>query len=227
MNLNAADRIKALSDVIGKLAPRDAGFASSLIVNFHRYKKLSDKQMYWVDTLSTKATAPPPPVIVFEVGSFAKVIALFAKAKEKLKFPKIRLMVGIDLPVVASLAGPTAKFPGTVNITDGRSFGSNKWYGRVTPDGAWSPGSVAYPELEKVANLIEELGNDPIKTVIAYGAVSGNCSFCGKSLTDEKSTAVGYGPVCAKKWGLASEYKAGTAIIESAARSSAYASAEA
>lgn len=28
------------------------------------------------------------------------------------------------------------------------------------------------------------------------------CSFCGLALTDEGSVEVGYGPVCAKRWGL-------------------------
>jgi hypothetical protein len=36
----------------------------------------------------------------------------------------------------------------------------------------------------------------------AYGRRMGECCFCGLTLTDGRSIAVGYGPICAGKWGL-------------------------
>jgi hypothetical protein len=36
-----------------------------------------------------------------------------------------------------------------------------------------------------------------------FGHVTGQCVFCSRLLTDERSLAVGYGPVCASKNGLA------------------------
>jgi len=43
---------------------------------------------------------------------------------------------------------------------------------------------------------------DPEKVVSEYGNLSGNCFACHKQLTDDRSIRVGYGKVCAKKFGL-------------------------
>ena len=36
----------------------------------------------------------------------------------------------------------------------------------------------------------------------AFGGLTGTCVFCSRRLTDERSIAVGYGPVCAEREGL-------------------------
>lgn len=36
----------------------------------------------------------------------------------------------------------------------------------------------------------------------AHGHAHGNCVFCSRDLTDERSTTVGYGPVCAERYSL-------------------------
>ena len=43
---------------------------------------------------------------------------------------------------------------------------------------------------------------DPAAAAKAYGALMGRCSFCDTAITDEGSVEVGYGPVCAKRFGL-------------------------
>ena len=44
---------------------------------------------------------------------------------------------------------------------------------------------------------------DPATAAKAYGALMARCSFCGHPLKDDGSVDVGYGPKCAKQWGLA------------------------
>jgi hypothetical protein len=106
------------------------------------------------------------------------------------------------------VAGERSKQPGVINVTDGGPFGNNKWYGRVMPDGEWVACRNDYPELAAVALLLKRLGEDPLAVAAEFGKMSGMCAFCGKALSDDKSVAVGYGPVCAQKWNLVGQYKA-------------------
>lgn len=46
------------------------------------------------------------------------------------------------------------------------------------------------------------LAENPAKVAADYGRLSGRCCFCKIELTDEKSIAVGYGPQCARSYGL-------------------------
>ena len=63
---------------------------------------------------------------------------------------------------------------------------------------------------------------DPETVAAQYGSLTGNCCFCGRKLTDDRSTNVGYGPVCADKfglnWGKVNEFLAGhRAVLEAQA----------
>jgi len=66
-----------------------------------------------------------------------------------------------------------------------------------------------------VQKLLSELAKDPIKVAKEHGKLSGKCCFCNKALTDEKSTAAGYGPVCSKHYHLEDQYKSGKSFFES------------
>lgn len=55
-------------------------------------------------------------------------------------------------------------------------------------------------EMGLVAKVVEAM-NDPLTSARAYGARTGNCSCCGRKLTDKHSVANGIGPICADKYG--------------------------
>ena len=46
------------------------------------------------------------------------------------------------------------------------------------------------------------LATDPSATVAAFGAKTGRCACCGRPLKTKESTTHGYGPTCAKNYGL-------------------------
>ena len=48
------------------------------------------------------------------------------------------------------------------------------------------------------ANMILSYVNDPIGSIVYFGAQTGSCSFCNKPLTDPRSKIHGYGSQCAK-----------------------------
>lgn len=132
---------------------------------------------------------------------FAALYTLFEYAvSQNLKYPKIRLQHGSDT-VIVKLAGAKSKYQGQLMVTNDAGFGSsnNKYFGRIDQTGAIYAGRDLNAGLEA---LLEEFASDPVGVAQRYGTLTGNCMFCGKKLDDPISVAVGYGPVCAKKWHL-------------------------
>ncbi len=116
-----------------------------------------------------------------------------------LKYPKIRLQTPSGQAVALARAGDKSKYKGQVMVTDGERFGQNKYFGRVDQTGTYHPTQIS---TEEVRTLLGQLGAEPAKTAAGYGKLTGNCCFCLRRLDDTRSVAVGYGPVCAEKFGL-------------------------
>lgn len=55
-------------------------------------------------------------------------------------------------------------------------------------------------EVQKEA--LNAVAADPAGEAVRYGKETGECSCCGRELTDPNSIAAGIGPVCASKWGF-------------------------
>lgn len=212
-----ADQLEALVD---KLPEKDVTFATGLIASTRAHGETMNR-IHWLQTLIKRAegAAPPTPTQApVSLGSFTKVMGLFSCAKEHLQRPKIRLQLETGHKVELALAGPTSKYPGTVNVTDGKGYGVNRWYGRVTEAGEWTRSGKDFDELPQVECLLKELGEKPIETAGHYGRLTGRCCFCNLPLKDEQSTAVGFGPVCADHYGLAGWRKEAATILERAER---------
>ena len=193
-----------------KLAAKDHGFALSLIEQYKKKKSLSPKQQHWAEKLVTWATQKKPHSVTpnVAVGDFSGVYALFAKAKEHLLFPKIRLMLPDQTNLTLALSGSKSKVPGVVNLTDGGKYGKNVWYGRVYPEGKFEAAQkIDADKLKIIEDTLKKLAVNPAETVAEHGKLTGNCSFCDSPLSHDNSTAVGYGPVCAKNFGLYAQWK--------------------
>jgi hypothetical protein len=131
--------------------------------------------------------------------SLPGVIALFDKAAESIKYPKLRFMVyGIE--VKARRAGNRSKNPGCVFLDNGvKDFYSpdRKYFGKIDRDGEFTPGKDCP---EGVVEMLRALNADPDGTLRDYGKASGACSACGRELTEKKSVELGIGPLCRKRW---------------------------
>ena len=191
--------VDALAAVVDQLGRSDRNFASSLIAGFSRFGKLSDKQLSWVDTLTQRATAPKPAPVAYVTVDFKAIQDLFDVASQTMKRIKVRLQTTDGQAVVFNRAGPMSKYAGQIMITDGQPFGQNKFFGRIDVDGSFYGTRSAD---QTVVDLVKEFAGDPAGTAGRYGRLTGGCSFCNHSLKDDRSTEVGYGPVCAKNFGL-------------------------
>jgi len=118
-----ADRVQSLITAQSNLAQRDREFAGSLISNFNRYGRLSDKQMVWVETLVARAMASKPAPVVTETVNFQAIQDLFDRAAQKLRRIKIKLQAPNGQPVTFGRAGAASKYAGQIMITDGLPFG--------------------------------------------------------------------------------------------------------
>jgi hypothetical protein len=154
--------------------------------------------------------APAPAPVVLEDEGIRRIRELFALAKSKgLKSPKIRLLStggahGAQKLVVKA-AGPSSRHTGQLLVTDQNGYGG-VYFGRIDSAGrfiASESAKRAMPDtMTDVENALRDMGSDPAKTASAYGRCTGACCFCGLELTDGRSIAVGYGPICADKYGL-------------------------
>ncbi len=185
-----------------KLPAESHGFAKSLCATA-KTRQLSDKQAYWVKKLTDQIKNPPTPI-----GALNGILDLFEAAEQHLKYPKV--ILGFEANsnrylFRLGLAGPNSKFPGSINVTRHKKdeFGNRDWYGRIKLNGVYEPGMKhTPPEPAKFINLLKSFAEDPISVAQEYGKLTGNCCFCNQTLTDERSTEVGYGPICANHFNL-------------------------
>lgn len=159
------------------------------------YRGLSREQWIWVHKLAMERVAPKPaPAPLSPVGQLGPIVAMMTTAAKTLRHPRVAFR-----EVQLSIAGPRSKEPGTINVTSEGRWGERVWYGRITTGGAFHPARLCP---ESVATVLRDLASDPAGMVAAEGRKTGSCCFCRRVLSTDESLAVGYGPICADKFGL-------------------------
>lgn len=156
---------------------------SSFITSLLTAKALSEKQLAWVHKLAldtVKASVKPTPTML------PNIVALFRKAasgklkKPRIVFDKFRL---VKLDKAIMVESGNAVVCGYVDMASAEL--------RSTKD-----------MTDKIMDEIKVLEDNPKAYVTAYGQMTGNCCFCSHALTDGPSIVAGYGPYCAKHYGL-------------------------
>jgi Family of unknown function (DUF6011) len=205
---------EALATYTQWLLLRDQSFAESLLQYFDKNKSWSAKQLYWVDTLiqrgkdlepksEQKLLDFPPPPIPEAVQNLIRITQLFQKARDQgLKYPKIRLEADDGTKVVLRYSKPN--YPpdsdAQINITNNLPYNQGReFYGRIKMNGHFLQGRQATPAILK---LINDLSKDPVGLAKLYGLKTSTCCFCSRPLETSESVTMGYGPICAVKFGL-------------------------
>lgn len=181
----------------GQITGNTVQFAESLL-RAANGRGLTQRQAYWVDRLVTQATQPAP--VTATLPNAAAIYALFQTAGTRLKWPKIDLEAWGGQRVVFGKFGNRSKYAGQIKITDGGRYGVGVYFGRIDTEGTLY---ATQRTNEPVLHLINALAADPAGVAAEYGQRTGHCCFCSLPLTDERSLAVGYGPVCARNYNLA------------------------
>jgi Family of unknown function (DUF6011) len=141
------------------------------------------------------------PVAPPQVGDLSGILALFERARQHLRYPAVVLSVPASGEAIrVSMAGDNARVPGSLNVTAAEEYvlGRRRWFGRVLRNGTFEQrdGSQA------LAARLQQFAANPAAVASEHGRLTGRCCFCSLPLTDERSTAVGYGKICADHYGL-------------------------
>ena len=163
-------------------------FAESLIEQIATRGSLSEKQMFAASAMLMKIKQNKEEkqsnIVSIDLSNVKKI---FDKAHEAIKSPKFR----VD-NMVLSRAPDSGVNAGAIYVkVDG------EYAGKVT-GGYWLPCRAPEGTLEK----LQEVAKDPLGSAVAYGKRTGNCSACGRDLTNHGSIEKGIGPICAERWGL-------------------------
>lgn len=143
--------------------------------------------------------------VIEKLVDLSKVTEFLGGAKAKgLIAPKVRFVAPGGGEMKLSLAGATSKYPGAVQVKI-----NGAWIGRVNADGTARGPMVDRPAIIEALVIV---GADPAKAAKEFAALTCRCSFCNLPLTDEGSVEVGYGPICARRYGLPHEPKGTKAV---------------
>jgi len=200
-----AQAIDILSTGLEKLPVNSRSFAQSMLGQFKKYGKLSEKQWLWVEKMADEIEcfgvpdfSKPAPV----AGALGAIVEFFDVAAQKLKYPAITLQFQSGASIKLARAGQYSKHSGMVNVTDGGSYGNNKFYGRITLDGVFDAYGPAQPVQSELTRILAHLSQNPAKVAAEHGVLTSRCCFCNDKLSDPLSKSVGYGKTCSLNWGL-------------------------
>ena len=93
-----------------------------------------------------------------------------------------------------SLAPTNGKNAGCLYVKD-----SGDYAGKISPEGRFFAIREARAE---IAQELQALAADPLAALTAHGHQTGQCSCCGRLLTNAESIRLGIGPICRGRWGL-------------------------
>jgi len=161
----------------------------------------SAAQSYWLykfaeETRVTVATAAP--IESANVLPLTAIKNLLTTAAAHLKKPEI--MLTIDSTRARVFLGEN----GSVIVYNPDAI-SGRMIAKIESNGTLTVANrIAGTEFAStLTSTLEKFAADPAKVAGEMGRLTGKCVFCNLQLTDKRSTEVGYGPVCAKHFGLA------------------------
>ncbi len=177
---------------------RPNNFMESLAETFGDRGTWSDGQRPWAHLLANQTTKPKPEPKLSD-QSFPELVEMLHTAAEHLKFP--RIVVHFDEGTIKlNIAGPRARTPGSLNVTDGGRYPDAFFYGRIHQETGRFESSKNCPDW--VIDTLVKFNENPAEMASLQGSRYGNCCFCGLELKTNESLEVGYGPVCAEHYGL-------------------------
>jgi hypothetical protein len=162
---------------------------------------LSQKQLLWLRFLVAEATGAAPGCEI----DLVRIVAMLHLAKNagELRRPKLRILTRTGRELSTNLATDRSSRPGSVAVVENGGF-----LGWIPKNGRVSSTTFDPEVVEALLAVCE----DPLGAATLYGRRTGSCCFCGKELTHKNSIALGYGPICAEKWGVFHDYARGAVV---------------
>lgn len=166
---------------------RQSARNNDFVVSLLSRNSWSPNQAAWLHKLATDRRRSGNG----ETLDSSKLFELFDRAiAAQKRFPEITLD---GFPGQLSLR----PWRGVINV---RVKSTRTWLATLRRDGSVT---VHFPVSWGAARqLITEVAADPVKVMAQHGIATGTCCYCARLLSTKESRTVGYGPVCAAKFGL-------------------------
>lgn len=176
----------------------DFTFHADMLEAIYKYGSLTEKQEAAVRNAAAKSAARKAQWAAAKAEresgaatlSLSKIREGFASAVRYLKRPKLRIA-----NIQFSLAPATGRNAGAIYVVRAED---DTYLGKITPDDKFiTSRDCTAADSETVARVAA----DPAAAATAHGHEYGQCSCCGRELTNPESVARGIGPICADRWG--------------------------
>jgi len=176
----------------------DFTFHADMLAALVKYGELTERQEAAVRNAAAKSAARKLQWAAdrAERDAGAAVLSLdkirtgFDSAVRFLKRPKLRIA-----DIQFSLAPATGRNAGCIYVVRAND---DTYLGKITQDDKFiTSRDCTAADSETVARVAA----DPAAAATAHGHQFGNCSCCGRELTNPESVARGIGPICAERWG--------------------------
>lgn len=137
------------------------------------------------------------------VPNFNQLFSMFDKAAENLKFPRMQLEHE-STTIRMIRCGPNSRYHGGINVEV-----NGNWFGRIERDGnMYGYGhqqlrreNIGY-EVLPIFEYLLAFSENPTLHARVHGQRYNYCCFCCRELNNTVSVELGYGPICADKYGL-------------------------
>jgi hypothetical protein len=176
----------------------DFTFHADMLAALIKYGHLTERQEVAVRNAAAKSAARKAQWAAerAERDAGAAVLTLekirtgFDSAVRFLKRPKLRIA-----DIQFSLAPATGRNAGCIYVV---RASDDTYLGKITQDDKFiTSRDCSAADGETVARVAA----DPAAAATAHGHEFGQCSCCGRELTNPESVARGIGPICAERWG--------------------------
>lgn len=174
-----------------------SSFYNSMLESIETYGALTNGQAIAVQNSMDKAAAKQteynarPADVQFDETGLAALHGLFQNAANSgLKHPKLRIS-----DVIISVAPAHGKNGGSLYVKSDAS----EYLGKITPEGKFLKVNACTSEY---ITTLENIAKDPLQAAQMHGHQTGNCSCCGRELTNPESVELGIGPICRERWGF-------------------------
>lgn len=159
-------------------------------------------------TDARRASGATPEERTVLIEGVNRLFSLFENARRHNQAPAVRFALSNTTRGLRLELAPHGRYAGQLLALSEQRTGRSRrtLYGSLHTDGRFigRVGATAI-ELEifnEVSQVVRSFAADPAGFSAAHGRATGQCCYCGRGLTDERSVAVGYGPVCAEHYGL-------------------------
>lgn len=201
--MNDFDLVTAMGAMAidNKLTTKELNFLGSCQAGLTKYGSLTHGMRRWAEKIAKRKDEPAPAERqAYDLPDLKGIYAIFTHALQHLKRPKITFQSDRLGAIRIAVAGKNSRYAGMLMVTDGGPFGYNKWFGHIDTEGKLIEGRNKLDDNQ--LEFLRAFSRDPVRYAKEYASESGACCYCNRPLTDERSTEVGYGPVCAKNYGL-------------------------